>query len=231
MTPTISVTKLTDVSLLQRANSFTSGKESHMTLETAYRNGHSPIRTQLFWVELTDIPLFVASQLVRSHVGVQFFQESKRTDRGGKDLRQESQRINGLLQDCIEHLRDSDPGAYSENLAELQDAILTLPNRFDRYTPTNLAFIINAEALINMAHKRLCRKASPETRDIVQGICDAVAHRDPALGAHLVPQCIFRGGICPEPRSCGFIRSVEGAEFYWDYIALFRHGQETKEKG
>lgn len=82
----VEITKLTDVKLLQRANSFTTGRDSHMTLAQAYRAGHSPIRTQLFWVECTDIPLFVASQLVRSHVGAQFFQRSKRTDRGGEDF-------------------------------------------------------------------------------------------------------------------------------------------------
>lgn len=82
----VTIKKLTDVKLLQCANSFTTGRDSHMTLARAYRHGHSPIRTQLFWVECREIPLFVASQLVRSHVGVQFFQLSKRPDRGGSDL-------------------------------------------------------------------------------------------------------------------------------------------------
>lgn len=44
----VKVKKLTDVALLRKANSFTTGKGSVMTLEKAYKLGHSPIRTQLF---------------------------------------------------------------------------------------------------------------------------------------------------------------------------------------
>ena len=69
----VSAVKLTDVDLLRSAASTTIGHESQITLERAYALGHSIIRTQLFWVECKNIPLFVASQLVRSHVGVQFF--------------------------------------------------------------------------------------------------------------------------------------------------------------
>lgn len=162
------VEKLTGVQLLQRANRFTTGRDSHMGLATAYRYGHSPIRTQLFWIECTDIPLFVASQLVRSHVGVQFFQKSHRPDRN-KDAKDEG-----------------------------------------RMTPTDLAFIINAEALINMAHKRLCNKASAETRTLMAMIAHEAVREDPDLAGHLVPQCIWRGGICPEPKTCGYIHSDTG---------------------
>ena len=131
----INIQKLTNLDLLRRANEFTTDHESRMSLATAYRLGHSPIRTQLFWVELREIPLFVASQLVRQHVGVQFFQKSHRPDRN--------------------------PDAKDEG----------------RMTPTDLVFICNAEALINMAHKRLCGKASAETREVVRAICEAPAEQ------------------------------------------------------
>ena len=49
--------KLTDVELLRRANSFTTRKESEMTLKKAYKLGHSPIRTQMFWVEIVQLVL------------------------------------------------------------------------------------------------------------------------------------------------------------------------------
>ncbi|MGN1172616.1 MAG: FAD-dependent thymidylate synthase [Muribaculaceae bacterium] len=203
----INVIKLTDVELLRKANSFTTGKDSKMTLDTAYRYGHSPIRTQLFWVELTDIPLFVASQLVRSHVGVQFFQRSKRIDRGGESFAIEchdfGQRLDLLAEDCNPGLNDEEAERITEVLNDLEKEIKTFPNRFDRYAPTDLAFIINAEALINMAHKRLCTKASAETREVMICIREKVAGIDPALAGYLVPQCVYRGGICPEPKGCG----------------------------
>lgn len=218
----VTVKKLTDITLLQRANTFTTGHHSNMTLAMAYAFGHSNIRTQLFWVECTDIPLFVASQLVRSHVGVQYFQRSKRTDRGGEDFSIECRDIANRI-DIANEMSDSEQ--KTDLLTDLEGAVRGLAKRFDRYTPTDLAFIINAEALINMAHKRLCGKASAETRDLMTQINLAVSSVDPDLGEHLVPQCIFRGGYCPEPRSCGWMLSEVGdtvADLYFDTMRKAR---------
>lgn len=212
----INIHKLTNTDLLRKANSFTSGKESHMSLAKAYAYQHSPIRTQLFWVECREIPLFVASQLVRSHVGVQFFQRSKRTDRGGADFRE--------VCDCISldlHLMNEDKLLDGETKINLEERIDELPERFDRYAPTDLAFIANAEALINMAHKRLCAKASPETREIFGQICELVEEQDPDLYKHLVPQCMYRGGICPEPKGCGYNNTEIFNKALTEYKKLF----------
>lgn len=221
----IKVTKLTDVELMRRANSFTTGHESKMTLAQAYRAGHSPIRTQLFWVECTDIPLFVASQLVRSHVGVQFFQLSKRTDRGGEDFREACHCISQELL-CSGAVTD-----FKERQIQIEERakwVDDLPKRFDRYAPTDLAFIINAEALINMAHKRLCAKASKETRDLMTKIALEVSIADPELAEHLVPQCVYRGGICPEAKCCGYIRSEQGRAQLETYKELFTNKNNSK---
>ena len=193
----IQATKLTDLDLLHRANEFTTGHESNMSLERAYFYGHSPIRTQIFWVEMIDIPLFVASQLVRQHVGVQFFQRSKRIDRGGEDF---TEVCDDLTRDITEIWKQQDADA----VAGLQSIIADLPNRFDRYAPTDLACIINAEALINMAHKRLCSKASKETREVVEILRDKVAEVDRALARMMVRPCVAHGGICREPKCCGY---------------------------
>lgn len=193
----ISVKKLTDLDLLHRANEFTTGHESKMGLKRAYFYGHSPIRTQIFWVEMKDIPLFVASQLVRQHVGVQFFQRSKRVDRGGEDF---AYVCNEIASDVAKYWGNQ--GA--DMMLSLQHEIYQLPNRFDRYAPTDLACIINAEALINMAHKRLCTKASKETRELVEALRDKIAEVDPALAQMMVRPCVANGLICHEPKSCGF---------------------------
>lgn len=201
----VSVEKLTDVELLRRANSSTTGHESNMTLATAYKYGHSPIRTQIFWVECKYIPLFVASQLVRSHIGVQFYQRSKRTDRGGADFTERCKRIAEKANEI-----GINGGYYDKRIAaSVREEILELPNEFDRYAPTDLSFIINAEALMNMAHKRLCSKASPETRKLMGMIKHEIEVVDPALARHLVPMCVYRGGICSEPNSCGYTNQVK----------------------
>ena len=201
------MTKLTDVELLQEANSSTTGHDSIMTLERAYRYGHSPIRTQQFWIVCKDIPLFVASQLVRSHVGVQFYQRSKRTYRGGADFTERCKRIADRLNEI-----GINGGYYDKRIAaSVREEILELPNEFDRYAPTDISFIINAEALINMAHKRLCSKASPETRKLMAMIKHEIEVADPALAKHLVLMCVYCGVICFEPKSCGYTDQGKGA--------------------
>lgn len=193
----INVTKLTDLDLLHRANEFTTGHQSKMELQQAYFYGHSPIRTQIFWVEMKDIPLFVASQLVRQHVGVQFFQRTKRVDRGGENF---IDVCNDISLEMADIYKEQDEAG----LKTFQVIMADLPNRFDRYAPTDLACIINAEALINMAHKRLCSKASKETRELVEALRDKIAEVDPALANLMVRPCIAHGGICREPICCGF---------------------------
>ena len=230
----VEITKLTDVKLLQRANSFTTGRDSHMTLAKAYRAGHSPIRTQLFWVECTDIPLFVASQLVRSHVGVQCFQRSKRTDRGGEDFRVEchdfGQRLDIVAENVNEGLSEADADSLKQTLGEMESEVKQWPSRFDRYAPTDIAFIINAEALINMAHKRLCAKASAETRDLMTKIALEIAIVDPELAEHLVPQCVFRGGLCTEPKTCGWIYSGVGQSVLTSYVDMLNEVKSQKQR-
>lgn len=210
----IKVEKLTDASLLRRANAFTTGHNSKMSLAKAYCYQHSPIRTQLFWVECYGIPLFVASHFVRHNVGVQFFQLSKRPDRGGEDFRDV---CNSLANDLI---MDS-ASDFADDFLNDVSIVRELSKRFDRYAPVDLAFIANAESLMNIAHKRICFKASAETRAAMLAIREEIEKVDPDLAAHMVSQCIYRGGICSEPKSCEWIKNKEGIQKLNDYRALF----------
>jgi len=157
----ISAEKLTDENLLQRACAVTMGAEtSRARLEALYDCEHSPIRTQIFWVEMRGIPSFVSVHLVRHKVGVEHFVKSLRDDRCGK-------------------------GGET------------------RESPVNHAMLINAAALIQMARKRLCTQAHPQTLAVMEGIKNAVAKADSALVKFLVPECEYRGGVCHELKSCG----------------------------
>lgn len=212
----IKATKLTGVDLLRRCAEFTTGHDCKMSLAKAYATGHSIIRSQLFFVEMRGIPLFVASQLVRSHVGVQFFQRSRRTDRGGEDLREVVKGLRDHIGDALDNDWQAD-----YRIEDFDEELNHIANDFDRLAPTDLCFIANAEALISMAHKRLCRKASPETTGVVRLMVKEVEKCDPALVPHLVPQCVYRGGICPEPRGCGYASSSGGMEALDAYRSLF----------
>lgn len=61
---------------------------------------------------------------------------------------------------------------------------------------------VNAQELIFMAHKRLCKQASPETREVMKEICEKVIEVAPYMKDVLVPLCVYRGGICAEMFSC-----------------------------
>lgn len=74
----------------------------------------------------------------------------------------------------------------------------------------NHSFVVNAQTLINMSRKRLCRCASKETREVWKLVVDAITENDPEMGMALVPNCVYRG-FCPEERTCGF---SETKEFY-----------------
>lgn len=64
-------------------------------------------------------------------------------------------------------------------------------------------FSINAQELIQLAHKRLCYQASPETREAVKLMCDEAIKVCPELQELLVPLCIYRNGKCAEMFPCG----------------------------
>lgn len=72
----------------------------------------------------------------------------------------------------------------------------------NRLTPTSFAMCCNAQSLINMARKRLCRKASECTRAVMETIKKAIFTIDPDLAICLVPECEYRHG-CNELSPCG----------------------------
>lgn len=222
----IKVEKLTDVDLLRKANSFTTGRDSKMSLRKAYASMHSPIRTQLFFIEMEDIPLFCASQFVRSKVGVEWWQRSKRTDRGGEDFRQvcqelgeECSQFRGKIQEGFDECESKD---MQFKLDCLERHIRILPQNFDRYAPTSLAGLFNAESIINMSHKRLCMKASKETREIWDKVLEDVLKVDPDLYLFCVPPCVYKG-YCSEPKPCGYTKSDVYKEDRETYLKLFEN--------
>lgn len=62
---------------------------------------------------------------------------------------------------------------------------------------------VNAQELIQMSHKRLCNQASPETREVMKMMVEAVLEVCPEFKSVLVPECVYRGGRCTEFFPCG----------------------------
>lgn len=68
--------------------------------------------------------------------------------------------------------------------------------------PVRMAWYMNAEELINVAHKRLCTKADPDTRKVVERLCAEVLLTNPEFMSVLVPNCIYRNHLCTEFDPC-----------------------------
>lgn len=71
----------------------------------------------------------------------------------------------------------------------------------DRLTPINHSMIVNAQALINMAHDRLCYASHHTTVGVFMRLRSAVERVDPELACEMYPKCVLRG-YCPEIRQC-----------------------------
>jgi len=76
-------------------------------------------------------------------------------------------------------------------------------NNPNRWTPTNHGILCNAQALINIARKRLCFKSHIETVKIMLEIKRKIGIVDPDLERLLVPECVYRSGVCYEDKMCG----------------------------
>lgn len=71
-----------------------------------------------------------------------------------------------------------------------------------RDTPVNMLYYLNAEELMNVAHKRLCSKAAQRTQEVVRMMCSEAIKVMPELEGLLVPACEYNGGVCHEIQPC-----------------------------
>jgi thymidylate synthase ThyX len=82
-------------------------------------------------------------------------------------------------------------------------------NKAPQDAPVDMMWHMNAEELFNIANKRLCRLASPETREVIRMICEKVIEVCPEFKDELVPMCVRNGGVCYEMFPCGGRRTNE----------------------
>lgn len=71
-----------------------------------------------------------------------------------------------------------------------------------RETPVNHGMLINAQALIQISRKRLCLKSHKKTVAVWSKLRKAMRDVCPEVADHMVPECVYRNGLCPELRPC-----------------------------
>lgn len=67
-------------------------------------------------------------------------------------------------------------------------------------------FIVNAQSIINISRKRLCRCAALETSLAWKEVLEKLKDIDPLLADKCVPECVYRG-FCPELKCCEFVKT------------------------
>lgn len=228
---TVSVRKLTDLELLQEACATTFLGTSNATLMSLYKSEHSPVRTQLFWISLKNIPLYISTHLLRHHVGSVPFQLTCRDDRkgGNPGLPGKVDSIIAQVTSLMGTWRKG--GSFIGDHQKAADSIckelVWLKDNADRETPVNLSLCINAQSLIDMAKLRLCTGcASPGTVIVFQAIKDEISKIDPDLASMMVCKCVYRGGLCGEPRCCGFNGTPKFRAELSHYLSNFSQKQK-----
>lgn len=78
--------------------------------------------------------------------------------------------------------------------------------------------IANSSSIMYISRKRLCRKAHPETQAAWRNVLKEIEKFEPELFSVCVPECIYRNGICPEFKSCGFNYTKEFENERNEYI-------------
>lgn len=220
----ISVKKLTDDGLMRTACEMTFDGKSKQSLLSIYKSEHSPARTQLFWIEFNEIPLFVSTHLLRHHVGSIPFQLTCRDDRKGGNVAFPERMQD--LQDKVAKLAskvefEKDAVAYEQLFENIQDELENLKGNADRLTPVNLGLLVNAQSLIDMAKARLCLQSHADTIKVFKALKEAVKEVDPDLASMMVVKCVYRRGICGESRCCGYNKTKQFDKELANYKALF----------
>lgn len=219
----IEVKRITGADLFQEVASMTTGKPCKMSWLKALKSGHSIIRAQMYLIKLYDIPQFVMGHLVR-HIHAQPYVLSKRTDRGGVDFRfvcNDYARKIVHLCETPNPLDAMDKIAFMTKCLTMAERIEKLPEQFDRYAPTSMALLVNAEEIINISKARLCNKASLETRSIWREVLTELEKIDPDIVKLCQRPCVLTG-VCREIKPCGFLDTQEYEARRKEYTDLFK---------
>lgn len=72
--------------------------------------------------------------------------------------------------------------------------------------PNDQDFVVNAQTLINISRKRLCRCASKETREAWEMVKEKIAEQDEVMADKMVPNCVY-SGFCREMKCCGYVNT------------------------
>lgn len=97
-----------------------------------------------------------------------------------------------------------------------------LPREEQKKTdPVNVRLFLNAQEILHISRARLCNKAEKDTREIWKAVVNELWKQEPILADACVPNCIYRNGICPEMKCCGFCKTEGCRKEIIQYLGNF----------
>ena len=94
-------------------------------------------------------------------------------------------------------------------------------NKAPQDAPVTHSCVANIQEIINISKVRLCKQASYETRYAWAMFLGELMNHMPEVPDFCQPTCIYRNGICPEPRGCGFNKTSQFNKLSDAYKLLF----------
>lgn len=80
----------------------------------------------------------------------------------------------------------------------------------------------NIQALINISRKRLCFQASSKTREAWEKVVEIIKKVDKEIGSVLVKECVYRNGLCPEFKTCGYNKTEKFKKELEEYTEIIK---------
>lgn len=148
---------------------------------------HAPIKIVQWWIDIEDLRQWVGVHLIR-HPFIIPMISSQRSDKVA-DKEAQIEAVLSYIKDDIVNDPDFDKSQWRDY--RLQGST------------NGHSFVVNAQTLINISRKRLCRQASTETREVWELVKDCMEHVDAEMASVMVPNCVYRGW-CPEMTCCGY---------------------------
>lgn len=167
---------------------------------------HSPIKLVEYTISFKNLRQWVGVHLLR-HPFVLPFIHSQRVDR--RDLDDCVEKVMSIISDDVKN----DPSFNKRDYLFQGE-------------PNDQDFVVNAQTLINISRKRLCKTASKETQEAWKAVQDAINEFDPVMASFMVPSCIYRG-FCPERESCGYWKTKVFQNKLNNYRNLINRGDDT----
>jgi hypothetical protein len=99
-----------------------------------------------------------------------------------------------------------------------------------RNTQVDMIIYCNAKTLVDMSLKRLCTHADSISRKVMEMIKEEVKMIDEDLYRFMVPQCIYRCGLCQEWKSCGKIKTEKFKVELKEYLNGFEDNYYLSER-